>query len=453
MTVAATPAPTRTRPPGPPLGPRGVAQLLVTLIRRDKPPARMLELTRDYPRIASIGPPRQPVYLVTHPDLIRQVLVASNRSLEKGPALTGAGLLLGDGLLTLPGLLHKPRRRLVNPSFHHERIAGYAEAMVQATDELHREWATRRPGLNLDMAQEMSALTLSIVGRALFGAELAGESDTVYRSLEHAMLGWEKTLVPGGDRLLRLPLPVFKRMWAAKDNLDALVARLVRRSATTPGDDLVSGLLASLTEDEVRHEAMTLLLAGHETTANALTWCWHLLSGNPTAAEALHAELDGLGHAATYADLPALPWATACIAETLRLYPPAWILERLVTEDIELDGFTIEAGAIVLASQYAAHRDPRWWDRPEQFDPSRWITADGRFDEDAPGQPRGAWFPFGAGTRQCIGESFAWSEAILVLARLAPHWAPVSQGDPKLHAAVTLRPEGGLPMRLLPVRH
>jgi cytochrome P450 len=261
------------------------------------------------------------------------------------------------------------------------------------------------------------------------------------------MSGWEKTLVPGGERLLSLPLPVFKRMWAAKEGLDELVRRLVHRAHETRGDDVVSGLLDSLTEDEVRAEAMTLLLAGHETTANALTWCWHLLSRNPKVAARLRREV--VGTDPTYGSLMELSFATACIAETMRLYPPAWILEREVTEELVLDGYTIPAGAVVLASQYAMHRDPRWWRDPEVFDPSRWLI-DGRFDEDAPGQPRGAWFPFGAGTRQCIGESFAWAEAVLVLARLARHWAPESLTDPKLHAAVTLRPEGGLPARLLP---
>jgi cytochrome P450 len=232
--------------------------------------------------------------------------------------------------------------------------------------------------------------------------------------------------------------------------LDALVRRLVHRAVESPGDDVVSELLHSLTEDEARAEAMTLLLAGHETTANALTWCWHLLSRHPKVAAQLRGELVALGHPASYPDLPALPYTTACIAETMRLYPPAWILEREVSEPLVLDGFTIPVGAVVLASQYALHRDPRWWREPETFDPARWLTPEGRFDEDAPGQPRGAWVPFGAGTRQCIGESFAWAEAVLVLARLAAHWAPESLTDPKLHAAVTLRPEGGLPARLLP---
>jgi cytochrome P450 len=428
------------------MGPVGIAKMLRTLVRRDLPPGRMVELGREYPRICSIGTRKQQAYLVSHPDLVREVLVVQGKAVEKGPALLAAGVLMGEGLLTLSNARHRPRRRLVNPSFHHSRIAGYAEVMVEATDALDRRWAALRPGTEMDLAQQMSALTLEIVGRALFGAELAGESVDVYRSLEIAMSGWEKTLVPGGERLLQLPLPVFRRMWQAKQGLDDLVQRLVHRSREDRGDDVVSGLLDTLSEDEVRAEAMTLLLAGHETTANALTWCWHLLSQHPEAAAELRREVAGTDP--QYADLPSLPFATACIAETMRLYPPAWILEREVTEELVLDGYRIPVGAIVVASQYAVHRDPRWWRDAEAFDPSRWLMA-GRFDEDAPGQPRGAWFPFGAGTRQCIGESFAWAEAVLVLARLARHWAPQSLTTPRLHAAVTLRPEGGLPARLL----
>src|SRR3954447_21842286 len=378
MTVAAT----RTRPPGPPMGPVGIAKMLRTLVRRDLPPARMQELGRDYPRICSIGTRKQQAYLVSHPDLVREVLVVQGKAVEKGPALLAAGVLMGEGLLTLSNARHRPRRRLVNPSFHHSRIAGYAEVMVEATDALDRRWAALRPGTELDLAQQMSALTLEIVGRALFGAELAGESVDVYRSLEIAMSGWEKTLVPGGERLLQLPLPVFRRMWQAKEGLDGLVQRLVHQARERPGDDdVVSGLLDSLREDEVRAEAMTLLLAGHETTANALTWCWHLLSQHPEAADQLRREVAGTDP--RYADLPSLPFATACIAETMRLYPPAWILEREVTEELVLDGYTIGKGAIVVASQYALHRDPRWWRDPEVFDPSRWITPEGRFDEEA----------------------------------------------------------------------
>jgi cytochrome P450 len=424
------------------------------MLRRDLPPEHFRQLAQTFPRIASIGFGAPPVYLVSHPDLVRDLLVGSARFVDKGPALRAAGLVLGDGLLTLPTARHKPRRRLVNPSFHHSRMAGYAEVMTGAADEMDAVWQSWPEGTVVDMAEQMSALTLAIVGRTLFGSDLGGAAGEVYPALERAMAGWEKLMVPGGDRLVRLPIPAFKRMWAAAEQLDQVVRELVQKAVAQRSDDVVSNLLDaevdgdSLPEDAVRDEAMTLMLAGHETTANALAWGWHLLSGSPSAAERLREEVLRLGHPPSYDDLLRLPWATACVAETMRLYPPAWVLEREVTEDFELDGYLLRKGSIVLTSQYALHRDGRYWDRPAEYLPERWLAADGSFDEEAPGQPRGAWFPFGAGTRQCIGESFAWTEATLVLARLARSWAPVSLGLPRLRAAVTLRPHGGLPMRL-----
>ena len=405
-------------------------------------------MARDFPRIASLGFAGQHVFLVNDPELVRQVLVGSSRCVEKGPALRAAGLVLGDGLLTLPQAAHKPRRRLVNPMFHHEKMAGYGDVMTLAVDELDAAWEALPDGAEVDMAEQMSALTLSIVGRALFGSDLGGSAGEVYTALERAMAGWEKLMFPGGEHLMKLPLPVFTRMLAAADRLDAVVRRLVRGAVAQRSDDLVSGLLDALPEEAVRDEAMTLMLAGHETTANALSWAWHLLSLHPEAASKIRAEVGRLDHPPSYGDLRALSWTTACVAETLRLYPPAWVLEREVTEPLELDGYQLPVGSIVLASQYALQRDPRFWERPEAFAPARWLTAEGVFDQEAPGQPRGAWFPFGAGTRQCIGESFAWTETTLVLARLARRWQPAALSSPRLHAAVTLRPHGGMPMQL-----
>jgi cytochrome P450 len=432
------------------------------MLRRDTPPWRFAEIGDAFPRIASLPLGSTQVYLVTHPDLVREILVVQARSVEKGPALKGAGVVLGDGLLTMPNDRHKARRRLVNPAFHHSRLAGYAATMTAVSEELSSRWAAR-VGERVDMSEEMAALTLDIVGRTLFGAELGDEAGQVYADMGQAMSGWEKMMLPGGERLMRLPIPAFKRMWAGAYGLDAVVRRLIaasaeRRAEPVHGVDVVGDLLDAevdgerLPSEAVRDEAMTLMLAGHETTANLLTWAWHLLSRHPEAAGRLRREVAGIGHSPSYDDLPALPYVFAVVAEVLRMFPPAWVLEREVAEDIELDGWTIPAGSVVLASQFALHRDPRFWHDPTSFTPERWLTAEGTFSEDAPGQPRGAWFPFGAGTRQCVGESFAWTEAALVLATLAPRWAPVT--DPawreRLHAAVTLRPHGGLPMRLHP---
>jgi cytochrome P450 len=432
------------------------------MLRRDTPPWRFAEMAHTFPRIASLRFGSTPVFLVTHPDLVRELLVVQARSVEKGPALKSAGLVLGDGLLTMPNDRHKARRRLVNPAFHHSRLADYSVVMTAATGELLERWSAR-VGERVDMSEEMAALTLDIVGRALFGAELGREASGVYADMTLAMSGWEKMMLPGGAQLMRLPIPAFKRMWRAADGLDAVVRRLIADSAqrkTEPvhGVDVVGDLMEAQVDGErlpseaVRDEAMTLLLAGHETTANLLTWAWHLLSRNPDIAARLRREAAALGHPPAYDDLRSLPFTYGVVAETLRLFPPAWVLEREVVEDIVLDGWTLPTGSIVLASQFALHRDPRFWDDPTAFRPERWLTADGQFSDDAPGQPRGAWFPFGAGARVCVGESFAWTEAVLVLATVAPQWAPVT--DPswheRLHAAVTLRPHGGLPMRLQP---
>jgi cytochrome P450 len=435
------------------------------MLRRDTPPWRFAEIAHTFPRIASLPFGSTPAFLVTHPDLVREVLVVQSKSVEKGPALKSAGLVLGDGLLTMPNDRHKARRRLVNPAFHHTRLAGYATTMTAASEEFSTGWADR-VGERVDMSAEMAALTLDIVGRTLFGAELGEAAEQVFTDVGLAMAGWEKMMLPGGAQLMKLPIPAFKRMWAGAEGLDSVVRRLIadsaqRKSQPVHGVDVVGDLLDAEVDGErlppeaVRDEAMTLMLAGHETTANLLTWAWHLLSRHPEAAGRLRREVMGLGHAPSYDDLRRLPYTYAVVAEVLRLFPPAWVLEREVTEELVLDGWTIPVGSIVLASQFALHRDPRFWETPNQFRPQRWLTADGAFSDDAPGQPRGAWFPFGAGTRVCVGESFAWTEAVLVLATLAtlaPRWAPVT--DPswreRLHAAVTLRPHGGLPMTLQP---
>jgi cytochrome P450 len=405
--------------------------------------------------MAHLGAAGQHTYFVSDPDGVREMLVSRGRQLDKGQALRGASIVLGDGLLTAAREKHRPRRRLVAPAFAHARLAGYADTMIEVAQRTAERWTE---GASVHMSDEMSSMTLDIIGRTILGTDLSPYADQVNRSLTEALKGWERMLVPGGEQYNKLPLlPAPVRFRAAAADLHSIVRGLI---AGVPADshDIV-GVLRRARDDGValdaeglHDETMTLMLAGHETTANLLTWAFFLLSEYPQEAALLREELrDALGdRPAGYADLPQLHRLHAVVAETLRLFPPAWVLEREALERLEIDGWPVPVGATLLTSQFAMHRDPRWWPDGDEFVPSRWLDADGRFSEDQPGVPRGAWFPFGAGTRICIGEQFAWVEAELALAVFVRRWAPARvAGRPvALRAAVTLRPLDGMPMRL-----
>jgi cytochrome P450 len=417
------------------------------------------QAARRYPRIAHTKVAKEHIYLLNAPDLVREVLVTQGRHTRKTRALQNARMLVGDGLLTSEGDTHRHQRRLVQPAFHERQLARYADEMARMADAHAASW---RPGQRVDMAAQMSALTLAIVGRTLFGRDLRAESDVVAAALAVSMAAYQRLLIPGAHLLLRLPLPSTRRTFAAGDRLDTVVRRII--ASRRPGEDddreqdvlsLLIGARADgvgMTSEQVRDEVMTLLIAGHETTANALTWSWRLLAAHPDAAADMRAEQARVigDRLPAYEDVPALPTTRAVLAETMRLYPPAWMMGRLLTREIELDGWRLPAGAACLSSQWALHRDPRWWDDPLGFRPERWLRDDGRFDETAPGQPRGAWFPFGMGSRVCIGEQFAWAEGTLVLATLARRWAPAALADHRImvRPAITLRPAGGMPMIL-----
>ncbi len=416
-------------------------------------------IARAHPRLAHVRIGAEHYYVLTHPDVIREVYVTNGRFTVKGRALQRSKVLLGEGLLTAEGEHWRRQRRLVQPAFHRDRIRGYADDMVAATlEHTAQHWSD---GRRVDLVSELSMLTLTIVGRALFGSDLSGDSRTVGAALGQMLAGSRRRVLPGGQLLDRLPLPVNARIESSIAGLDAVVQRLIdeHRAAGDTGD-VLSMLLAARDEDDgtgmsdrqVRDEVMTLLLAGHETTAMGLSWTFWLLSQHPEQSAGLRAELDATlgGRPPTFDDLTRLPLTTATFAEALRLYPPAWTLGRRLTADLRVDGWTLPAGSLAVASQWVLHRDPRFWARPLAFEPARWLDAAGRFDEAAPGQPRGAWFPFGLGQRVCVGEPFAWAEGALVLATLAQHWSP--EIDPGFRAvpepSVTLRPRGGLPTTL-----
>ena len=399
-------------------------------------------------------------FMVNHPELIQDILVTNHRAFIKSRALQVARRLLGEGLLTSEGDLHLRQRRLVQPAFHRQRMAAYAAVMSDYAAQTAARWATLGNGARVDMAQEMMHLTLAIVGKTLFDADVQGEASEIGAALTEALHMVNRLLLPGGEALEKLPLPANQRAEAARQRLDATIYRVIseRRADGSDHGDLLSMLLAARLEDEttgassgmsdaqVRDEAMTLFLAGHETTANALAWTWYLLAQNPAEERKLHAELDAVldGRAAGIEDLPNLPYTKMVLSEALRLYPPAYIIGRETVEPYAVRDIVMPAGSTVFISQYVMHRDPRYWFDAERFDPQRWTP------EAQARRPRFSYFPFGGGPRVCIGEGFAWTEGILLLATLAQRWqarlAPGYRVQPE--PLITLRPKNGLPMTL-----
>jgi cytochrome P450 len=303
----------------------------------------------------------------------------------------------------------------------------------------------------------MMRLTLAVVGKTLFDADVESDADEVGAALAEVMSLFGYLMLPFSELLEKLPLPPRRRFERARARLDAVIYRIVeeRRREGRDRGDLLSTLLhavdeegdrTGMTDEQLRDELMTIFLAGHETTANALAWTWYLLSQNPEVEARLHAELDEVlnGRLPTAEDFPRLRYAEMVVAESMRLYPPAWAVGRLALEDHEVGGYLIPRGSLVLVSQYVMHRDPRFWPEPERFDPGRWTP------EAKAARPQFSYFPFGGGPRRCVGEGFAWMEAVLILATLARRWrlrlAPGAavRTEPR----ITLRPgKGGMRMR------
>jgi cytochrome P450 len=424
-------------------------RLRLAPIRRD--PLAFFEELAAVGDVATVRIGPQRLYLVSHPELVRDVLVTHGRSFMKGRALQEAKRILGNGLLTSEGELHLRQRRLIQPLFHQERVAGFAAEMVRAAERVSERW---RDGAEVEMVGEMTELTLAIIGRTLFAADVERDARDVGAALTVAMEAFDRFIVPGAALLERLPLPSTRRFHAAQRRLDTIIQRMIEERLADPGrPDLLTMLLEAREEDgsggmtrtQIRDEAMTIFLAGHETTAQALSWTWHLLSANAAAEARLHEELDRVlaGRTPSAADVDRLPYTRAVVAESMRLYPPAWSIARRALVDLELGGYRVERRSIVVTSPWIVHRDRRWWPEPDRFEPARWLAQDSW-------RPRFAYFPFGGGTRICIGERFAWTEAVLVLATLASRWrATLVPGHPvEPLPRITLRPRHGLRMVL-----
>jgi len=376
------------------------------------------------------------VYFLNHPDLIEAVLVRNYQNFLKDHVVRKSRWFFGDGLLTNEGESWLRQRRLSQPAFHRERIASYAKIMTGYAEEMLASWKDKnKDGEICDMHQEMMQLTLRIVVRALFNVESEeiGEISAAMNVLMRNSVGL-RLLLPPVARYL--PTPAMNEFRRSIKQLDKTVYGIIARRRETESDsgDLLSILMQARDEDasgmndkQLRDEVMTFLLAGHETTALALSWTWYLLGQNPEAEQKLHEELDRVlnGRDPAFSDLQRLPFSERVIKESLRLYPPAWGLARTVIKEFELGGYRIPAGANVVMSTWVVHRDPRYFPEPAKFDPDRWLP------EKAQKLPKFAYFPFGGGPRQCIGASFAMMEATLLLATIAQRFQfRAVSGDP-----------------------
>ena len=399
---------------------------------------------RTYGDVARFSFGSQPVYLVSHPDMIEDVLVSSAKKFMKGIALQRAKRLLGEGLLTSEGAMHLRQRRTIQPLFHRQQVQRFAECMIRHAVRWRGQVTD---GATINVTDEMGGLTLAIVGETLFSTNVQHEADEVRQALTDAVHSFAYALLPGVELFERLPIGPFVKVRKARVRLDRVIQRVIAaRRDEAPGHDLIGMLLSArdpenpsapgMSDQQIRDEAMTIFLAGHETTANAMAWTFHLLGDAPAVEGRLHEELDRVlaGRRPDVTDVPKLEYTRAVIAESMRLYPPAWTMGRKAIEPHVIGGYHIEQDALVLVSQWVAHRDPRWWDDALSFQPERWQRESKR--------PKYAYFPFGGGTRICIGESFAWTEAILLLAAIAQQWRLTPIDAPTPEPRITLRPRG-----------
>jgi cytochrome P450 len=383
--------------------------------------------------------------LLSDPRHIERVLGGDDTLFAKGPAFTRARRLLGSGLLTADRDVHRQRRPVLQRAFHRGPMQRYGALIVQRAAQTSALWTG---AVLIDIAAEMHRLTLAVTSQALFGEDLSER--------QASDLHWAVTAVASDDPLVSLLAPARRRS-AAEGILRSFVAHLVERRRQSPEspEDLL-GILMSLAPEghpaavrQLYDDVLTMLLAGHDTIANALTWTWLLLARHSQCEQRLHAELAGVlnGRLPDAGDLERLRFTRAVLAESLRLFPPAALLTRIALKDFELDTATIPAGWLVVVSQYVVHRDARFFADPLAFSPDRWLPSPGR-----PPVSKLAYFPFGTGPRACLGEGFAWMEGSLVLAVLAERWRvrPVAPDAIETETRVTLRPKGPVWARLEP---
>lgn len=427
-------------------------------------PILLFEHLRRYGRAAHYRILRNDVVLLNDPADIGEVLIDKAVSFGKDRTQKRMKILLGEGLITSDGEAHRRGRRIAAPAFHRRRIEGYAGQIVSLAAEMREQW---KPEVELDISVEMMRLALQVVARTLFDTEVTPEIHEINDQVNIIMdLYHFLVTLPRAELLLNSPLPKMRRFRAAKKRLDEVVDGMIRsrlseagaRSGSSDHGDLLSMLVAArddeggddghrLTSEELRDQVLTLFLAGFETVANALSWTWLLLGQNPDAEQRFHAEIDAVvgDRRPTLEDMTRLEYTGMVLSESMRLYPPAWAMGREAIEDVSIGPYRLRKGTMVFFSQYIVQRDPKWFPEPERFMPERFTPAA------KAGRPRFAYFPFGGGGRQCIGESFAWMEATLALVTLAQRWRVEIVKDQKveLQPKITLRPKNGIRVRML----
>jgi cytochrome P450 len=398
-----------------------------------------------------------PIIFLNEPEWVQEILVTKASQLTKERTQRRMKILLGEGLITSEGTFHMRQRRIAAPAFHRQRIQSYADIMAEQGAILREQW---QPGATLDITQEMMHLSLEVVARTLFASEVTPEVRSISDEVNVVMDLYTYLIsLPRAEEYLHWPLPGFAKFRRARRRINTVMAEMIARRRANSEDrgDLLSMLLAArdteddgsgMTDEQLRDEVVTIFLAGYETMANALTWTWYLLSQNPEVEARFHAEIDSAlaGRRPTLEDIPRLNYIERVLAESMRLFPPVWAMGRQAAEDMEVGPFFIPKGTMLYVSQYLMQRDPRYFPDPLRFDPDRFLP------EQSAGRPKFSYFPFGAGGRQCIGESFAWMEGTLLLATLAQKWklrlVPGHRVD--IQPKITLRQKHGMRMIVTP---
>ena len=450
----------KSYPPGPPFLPR----LLSGKLFRGNATDNMTNAAREFGDLVHYHVFGHHIYQLNHPSLVEDFLLKDANKHHRGIVMQRAKAVLGEGLLTAEEPLHMRQRRLMQPAFLRQRIAAYGEVIGHNAAAISAHW---QPGTTVDLHEEMLELALRIVAKCLFDLDVQSRAEVMKVSAAvDAFMGFlPLALLPFSNLIQRLPIPAMRRIHKGQAELDTMIYAMIHERRQNPGDrgDLLSMLLAAedaeentgtmpdrMTDTQIHDECLTIMLAGHETTANALSFALWLIATHPEVQQRLHDEalaVLGSTHTANADDYPRLPYAYAVFAEAMRLYPPVYVTARTCEIPYQIAGYPIARGAVLLAPQFILHRDPRFWPNPDTFDPTRFLPE---ARETAKARPRFAFYPFAAGSRQCIGEGLAWMEGVFTLATIARDWhlrpQPGAPTQIPTNPAISLRPKHGVPL-------